>query len=96
MKTSISSGEVWAQRYENLRQDFLEGSRLLECPSIGLLLLIRDGLAIWMRAWNQKPDSSVEPCNPIAPILTPTSGWQRELTFLLAHLTKLHLQPIPR
>jgi hypothetical protein len=85
----------WTQRYESMRQHFLGEQRRFESAPLGLLLVIRQGLAAWMRAWCQEPLSpSVR--SPEAAAFAIPPGWQRELTFLLAHLTSLHLQPTPR
>lgn len=95
MNNTLINDTAWTQRYESLRQHFLGGSGRLQSAPLGLLLFIREGLAAWMRGWNQEPAVSVQPPNCPIPMLPlpATSGWQRELTFLLAQMTALHLQP---
>jgi hypothetical protein len=85
----------WTLRYESLRQHFLGEQRRLESAPLGLLLVVRQGLAGWMRAWRQEP-LSPPARSPQTTAFSIPPGWQRELTFLLAHLTSLHLQPTPR
>ena len=93
-RTTANDGS-WTLRYESLRQHFLGEQRRFETAPLGLLLVIREGLAAWLRAWRQEPPtSSVR--SPAAAALAIPAGWQREFTFLLAHLTSLHLQPTPR
>ena len=90
-RTTANDGS-WTQRYESLRQHFLGEQRRFETAPLGLFLVIREGLAAWMRAWRQEPPSS-SVRSPEAAAFSMSPGWQRELTFLLAHLTSLHLQP---
>jgi hypothetical protein len=93
-RTPANDGS-WTLRYESLRQHFLGEQRRFETAPLGLFLVIREGLAAWMRAWRQEPPSSSVRSQEAAAFSIPP-GWQRELTFLLAHLTSLHLQPTPR
>jgi hypothetical protein len=95
MNDTTANDGSWTRRYESLRQHFLGEQRRFETAPLGLLLVIRQGLAAWMRAWPQEPSSSSVRSQAAAALSMPT-GWQRELTFLLAHLTSLHLQRTPR
>lgn len=95
MNGTTANDGSWALRYESLRQHFLGEQRRFETAPLGLLLVIRQGLAGWMRAWRQEPPSSSVRSQAVAALSMP-ADWQRELTFLLAHLTSLHLQPTPR
>jgi hypothetical protein len=88
-RTTANDGS-WTQRYESLRQHFLGEQRRFETAPWGLLLVIREGLAAWMHTWRQEPPSWSVRSKEAAAFLIPP-GWQRELTFLLAHLTSLHL-----
>jgi hypothetical protein len=92
--TTANEGS-WTLRYESLRQHFLGEQRRLETAPWGLLLLTREGLAAWLHAWRQEPPSS-SVCLQEAAAFSIPPGWQRELTFLLAHLTTRHLQPTQR
>jgi hypothetical protein len=85
---------VWTERYEALRQHVLGQAGRLQSAPLGLLLLIREGLAAWMRRWNQPPpvSTSAKSPSPMLPLAT-ASGWQRELTFLLAQMTTVHFEP---
>ena len=93
-RTTANDGS-WTLRYESLRQHFLDEQRRFKTAPLGLFLVIREGLAAWMRAWRQEPRSSSVRSQEVAAFSIPP-GWQRELTLLLAHLTSLHLQPTPR
>lgn len=95
MSNFVVNDAVWTQRYESLRHHFLGGSGRLPIAPAGLLLFLREGLAAWMQGWNRESSPAVPLSGQPAPRLPAASGWQRELTFLLAHLTTLHLQPIP-
>jgi len=89
-RTTANDGS-WTLRYESLRQHFLGEQRRFETAPLGLLLVIRQGLAGWMRAWRQEPLSPSVRSQAAAALSIP-ADWQRELTFLLAHLTTQHLQ----
>ena len=95
MSTTWINDTAWTQRYESLRQHFLGGSGRLPSAPLGLLLFLGEGLAAWMRGWNQEPAVWEQSANrPTTMLPLPaTLGWQRELTFLLAQMTTVHLQP---
>jgi len=85
----------WTQRYESLREHFLGGAGRLPSAPLGLVLLLGQGLAAWMRGWNPEPAVWVPRASgPTTMLPLPASGgWQRELTFVLAQITTVHLQP---
>lgn len=95
MKSALVNDPAWTERYESLRRHFLGESGRLPSAPLGLLLFIREGLAAWMRSWNQEPPVSALSANrpALMPPLAAADGWQRELTFLLAQITTLHLEP---
>lgn len=81
---------AWNQRYEALRQVAVTGNRILGTDPLGLVLLLRQGMAGWMRGWAglvQTPPASPVP----APALPPASLWQQQLTELLAEMSLAHL-----
>lgn len=90
MNDGAIKGAAWTERYEALRQHVLGEAGRLQSAPLGLLLFIREGLAGWMRRWNQPPPVSAS--RSPSPPLVSTSGWQRELTFLLAQITTVHLE----
>ena len=94
MNTVLASDAAWAERYEAIRQHVLGEAGRLQSAPLGLLLFIREGLAGWMRRWNQPPPvwASAKSPSPMLPLVS-TSGWQRELTLLLAQITTVHLEP---
>jgi hypothetical protein len=86
----------WTRRYERLREQVLAGDSLIATDCQGLALLIRQGMAAWMRAWRD-PLS----CGRVAeleaesrPIIPPDS-WQQEATRLLVNMALSHLRAIP-
>lgn len=96
MMTTLANDPTWTRRYESLRRHFLAESGRLQSAPLGLLLFIREGLAAWMRSWNQEPPVAALSANHrvLMPPLAAVCGWQRELTFLIAHITILHLEPL--
>lgn len=93
MKTVLVNDPLWPERYESLRRHFLGEAGRLQSAPLGLLLFMREGWAGWMRSWNQESPVSAPAANRVARMSpsTLTSGWQRELTFLLAPITTVHL-----
>lgn len=93
MSLALHQPNLWTERYESLRRHFVENRQLLGCDPLGLTLLLRKGMAGWMRAWQ----SCIEAV-PKAGVFTPDSwgppistAWQQELTLLVAHMTAQHL-----
>jgi hypothetical protein len=84
----------WTRRYEQLREQVLAGESLI-VTEWGLTLLIRQGVAAWMRAWHDPL------CRPAAATLSaealPTmnlrESWQQEATRLLVNMALSHLRP---
>jgi hypothetical protein len=91
MNTAWVNDPAWTERYESLRRHVLGEAGRLQSAPLGLLLFIREGLAAWMRRWNQPPPVSAS-AKSLSPMLPLASGWQRELTFLLAQITTVHLE----
>lgn len=79
--------ELWQSRYEQLRQQVLEPGATLTQDRWGLSLLIRKGLAGWMRIWRD-PVAGVEQANTPsqAPSDCQVASWQRQATLLLANM----------
>jgi hypothetical protein len=95
MKSGSTSPVVWTERYEALRQHALNNRQSLTADPLGLVLLLRQGVASWMRCW---PDaSSSAPASPASPASCAASplaclpDGQRQLTQLLAQMTSAHL-----
>ena len=82
---------TWTQRYESLRQYVLEGPQVLATPALGLLLLLRQGVAAWMESWDLPAGSPT--AGPVSGTIPgpETPGWQQQLTLLLAQMTTAHL-----
>lgn len=89
---SPGTATVWKQRYEALRQLAIGGRQILETDPLGLVLVLRQGVAGWMRSWS---DSASTPTLQRAPVpeatTVPTSAWQHQLTEVLAAMSLAHL-----
>lgn len=82
----------WKQRYEILRQLAVEGSQILGVDPLGLVLLLRHGVAGWMRSWPGPTERLAEaPTVSQPPLVTVAPQWQQQLTQLLAQMSLAHL-----
>jgi hypothetical protein len=79
----------WKQRYEVLRQHVLERRQVLGADPLGLVVLLKQGVAGWRRSWWEPPPLPALPAPPTSRPSTPQ--WQQQLTELLAHMTVEHL-----
>jgi len=95
MNVAPSPSTLWKERYETLRRHFLENRPLLGAEPLGLSLLLHNGMAGWMCAWQRaaaaKPQPTTSCSEPWDPPALP--GSQEQLTRLIAHMTAQHLQP---
>ena len=93
--TFREEAHCWTHRYEQLREQVLAGESLIGTDrGTGLTLLIRQGMAAWMRARHDPL------CCPAAAALEvealPMSlreSWQQEATQLLVNMALSHLRP---
>jgi hypothetical protein len=86
--------QCWTRRYEQLREQVLARDTVIGIDSRGLILLIRQGLAAWMRAWHDPLSCCCVAELPAQsrPIILPDS-WQQEATRLLVNMVLSHLRP---
>ena len=86
--------ELWQRRYEQLRQQVVEPDATLAQDRWGLSLLLRQGLAGWMRLW-QDPSAGAEPVDGFHPVPAsfPTPDWQQQAALLLANMAWIHCHP---
>jgi hypothetical protein len=92
--TFQEEAHCWTRRYEQLREQVLAGNNLIATDRRGLTVLIRQGMAAWMRAWH-------EPfCCPVAAApeteavpMRLRESWQQEATRLLVNMALSHLRP---
>jgi hypothetical protein len=97
MNLPSTQPKAWEQRYETLRGHFVDNRQILEADPLGLTLLLRNGLASWMRTWQTCMETAPKIAAPTPQSLHPlTTVWQQELTLLLAHMTEQHLGPTSR
>jgi|HubBroStandDraft_6_1064221.scaffolds.fasta_scaffold1170502_2 hypothetical protein len=89
--------ELWRGRYEQLRQQVLEPGATLTQDRWGLGLLIRKGMAGWMRVW-QDPAGSVEPTASTTPaaLIGATNAWQQQAKVLLANMALSQCSTCPQ
>ncbi len=93
--TFQQEAHCWTRRYEELREQVLAGDNLIATDRQGLAVLIREGMAAWIRAWNEPLSYSVAVAAPEAEALPMSLGesWQQEATRLLVNMTLSHLNP---
>ncbi|MFN0128004.1 MAG: hypothetical protein ACKV19_15090 [Verrucomicrobiales bacterium] len=85
--------EDWAQRYEALRREALAPQPLLPATPLGLCLLMRHGVAEWMRRWLLGPPALSSPAFAGQPApAVPMMEERDQLALLLAQVAMRHLQ----
>ena len=86
--------ELWQRRYEQLRQQVVAPNATLAQDRWGLSLLLRKGMAGWMRLW-QDPVAPAHQPAPVQglPSSGPVPGWQPQATLLLANMAFSHFHP---
>jgi hypothetical protein len=91
--TFQEEAHCWTRRYEQLREQVLAGDNSIATDRPGLAVLIREGMAAWMRAWHEPLSSSVAAAAPEAAALSTSlrESWQQEATRLLVNMTLSHL-----
>jgi hypothetical protein len=75
--------------YEALRQTALAPRGPHEGPSLGLAILLRQGVTAWLRAWATCPRPSAPVARPASPLVIP-SLIHTELAQLWAHMALVH------
>lgn len=81
---------IGAEHYEALRGHVREGTGRLGSAPLGAVLVVKMGVAGWMRHWTQISAATLA-VPPVTPV-TSEPGWQRELTVVLAAMTASHLK----
>ena len=90
-----ATAALWQQRYEALRQLAVTGNRVLAGEPLGLVLLLREGVAGWMRHWSGLGEPTPGAPGPPLPTVPSTPQWQQQLTELLAQMSLVHLPDAP-
>ena len=98
MNLAPAQPNLWKERYETLRRHFVENRRLLGSDPLGLALLLRSGIAGWVRAWRSCTEAAPQTGAPTPDSTCPpiSTASQQELTLLIAHMTARHVQASPR
>lgn len=82
---------VPTELYEALRQNAVaRGEQVFSAEPLGAILVMRTGVAGWIRQWRQL-SSEVPTPRPPPPRPSDEPGWQHELTLLLAQMAVRHL-----
>jgi len=87
-----TAAAIWKQRYEALRQLAVAEGQIFGVDPLDFVLLLRQGVAGWMRHWSglaSEPPKPLLPAPPEPP--APTPQWQQQLTQLLAQMSLAHL-----
>jgi hypothetical protein len=91
----LTLASSWKQRYEALRQLAVAGNPLAGSEPLGLVLLVRQGVARWMRCWPRPVEGVAGAAVPPVPApVLPTPQWQQQLTAVLAQISLAHLSLI--
>lgn len=80
------------EHYEALRGSAvaLAGERFLPAEPLGAIMVVKTGVAGWMRCWREAAGVTARPAAasaPSPPIICDTQDWQHELTLLLAQMS---------
>jgi hypothetical protein len=81
------------EQYEALRPNTVASS-LPGVAAMGAILVVKTGVAGWVREWSRIAAGSLTPPSPL-PRIPAESGWRSELTLLLAQITVRHLRLVP-
>jgi hypothetical protein len=93
--TFQEEAHCWTHRYEQLREQVLAGESLIVTERWGLTLLIRQGLAAWMRAWRDplfRPAAATLSAEAL-PMMNLRESWHQEATRLLVNMALNQLSP---
>jgi hypothetical protein len=95
MNTPSTPLNLWRERYETLRRHFVENRQVLAADPFGLVLLLRQGMAGWMRTWRACTEPTLKALTACPESWRPpiTTVGPQELTQLLADMTAPHLHP---
>lgn len=95
MNSKDANSAIWSQRYEVLREHALNADVLADARPLGRIVVVRHGLAEWMRRWRESLDPAQASSSPgiDRPASLPTPDWQSQLTVVLAQMAVAHLQP---
>jgi len=92
MKAPLSSAST--EQYEALRQNAVARDSIFSAAPLGVILVVKTGVAGWLQQWRQGAPE-VLPLRPPPSRPSDQPGWQHELTLLLAQITTRHLSSSP-
>jgi len=82
-----------AEHYEALRRGAVARDQVFSATPLGTILLVQNGVAGWMRRWEQVGGAPASPATPASlPLPCDEPRWQRDLAMLLAEMTVPHLR----
>lgn len=94
MKPVATGADPWTERYEALRRHVREGRDVLGSEPFGWVVMVRQGMAGWMKRWATPVGQSLSlPASVPWRARAAFPSWQGELTALLAQMTAAYLQP---
>lgn len=85
MNASCPSGS--AEQYEALRQNAVTREQIFSVAPLGAILVVKNGVAGWLRQWRQVSSESIAAPSRPAPRSPLAPGWQHDLTLLLAQMS---------
>lgn len=90
-----TDADGWRKRYEELRARVTGGTpATIAEDTLGLAVLVRKGMAAWVRAWQEPPACCgvVDEATSQGLRIDPGADWRREAASLLASMTLSHLR----
>jgi hypothetical protein len=90
MKAVLSSAS--AEQYEALRQNAVTREPIFSADPLGAILVVKNGVAGWMRRWDQVFGTASPDTPSSLPHPTDEPRWRDELAMLLAEMTAPHLR----
>jgi hypothetical protein len=73
----------------------LDRSRVFLTDPLGAILVVKTGMAGWMRQWRQVSEAIIAAPSLPVPLSRPPNepSWQHDLTMLLAEMSARHVRP---
>ena len=89
----MSPAPASSEQYEALRRHAVERGQVFSPEPLGMMLVVKTGLASWMRQWQEISRAPAGTPAPAAAASAQEPGWQHDLTRLLAQMTARQLRP---
>ena len=89
----MSPAPASSEQYEALRRHAVERGQVFSAEPLGMILVVKTGVASWMRQWQEISGSTSATPAPAAVAPAHEPGWQHDLALLLAQMTARQLRP---